>query len=263
MVLMERFGLEGGEKTWIEQEGVNVPFGLFHGQKEHHGFGLLFVNLSFSSLVENVVKPVKTAFTKIGDLPTKLKTNIYPVRRILLFLIVFLLFPISSSGPTVQVVSVSLIPSSHHRLLLFKMSKFDCDRSCLGAVIRRQIRALTCLIILLSISHLPFIQCNNIQEPEVTESASEHSSGGTGVEFPPMFVLNLPRSTERWSAAKQQMDEAGLTVQRFDAIDGRELSKEELRKVSTSLAMFLQPRGVLGCYLSHRAFWQVTDHDHA
>ena len=55
------------------------------------------------------------------------------------------------------------------------------------------------------------------------------------------------------------MDEAGLTVQRFDAIDGRELSIEELKKVSTSLAMFLQPRGVLGCYLSHRAFWQVNE----
>ena len=62
-------------------------------------------------------------------------------------------------------------------------------------------------------------------------------------------------------AAKQQMDEAGLTVQRFDAIDGRELSIEALKNVSTSLAMFLQPRGVLGCYLSHRAFWQVNEQE--
>ena len=134
------------------------------------------------------------------------------------------------------------------------MSKFDGHRFCIGTAIRRQVMAVICLIVLLTIGHLPFIQCNEVQE---NDSNNDRSNSDTGIVFPPMFVLNLPRSKDRWSAAKQQMDEAGLTVQRFDAIDGRELSKEELKKVSTSLAMFLQPRGVLGCYLSHRAFWQV------
>ena len=157
----------------------------------------------------------------------------------------------------VQVFLLLLISSYHHQLSVFKMSNFDCHRLCIGTAIRRQVLALTCLILLLTIGQLPFIQSNEVQEIDTQESNSDRSSSETGVEFPPMFVLNLPRSTERWSAAKQQMDEAGLTVQRFDAIDGRTLSKEELRKVSTSLAMFLQPRGVLGCYLSHRAFWQV------
>ena len=139
------------------------------------------------------------------------------------------------------------------------MTKFGGNRLCIGKAIRQKVMMtlLSCLVILLSI---PFIQCNNVQENDIKDSSNsnDRSNSDTGIEFPPMFVLNLPRSTERWTAAKQQMDEAGLTVQRFDAIDGRSLSKEELKKVSTSLAMFLQPRGVLGCYLSHRAFWQVT-----
>lgn len=90
-------------------------------------------------------------------------------------------------------------------------------------------------------------------------SASDTDDATTnGSIFPPMFVLNLEKSTDRWEAAKHQMDDAGLKVERFNAIDGRTLSHEELRKVSTRLAMFLQPRGVLGCYLSHRAFWQMV-----
>jgi len=97
----------------------------------------------------------------------------------------------------------------------------------------------------------------------VTTTAVSGDTGDT-LEFPPIFVMNLRRSTERWTSAKKQMDDAGLQVNRFDAIDGRALSRAELQKVSTRMAMFLQPRGVLGCYLSHRAFWQmVVDRNYA
>ena len=78
------------------------------------------------------------------------------------------------------------------------------------------------------------------------------------VAFPPMFVMNLARSSDRWNAAQIQMSSEGLTVKRFDAIDGRALSYLELRNQSTRMAMYLQPRGVIGCYLSHRKFWQMV-----
>jgi hypothetical protein len=57
------------------------------------------------------------------------------------------------------------------------------------------------------------------------------------------------------------MEAAGLTSDQFtrlSAVDGRALSVEELRNQSTKLAMYLQPRGVIGCYLSHRRFWQLV-----
>lgn len=69
------------------------------------------------------------------------------------------------------------------------------------------------------------------------------------------------------------MLQAGLKVNKLSAVDGRSLSNEELKAVSTPMAMLLQPRGetsplirmftlsllmlgVIGCFLSHRKFWQ-------
>lgn len=78
--------------------------------------------------------------------------------------------------------------------------------------------------------------------------------------LPPIFVLNLDRSTERWAEAQVEMKKAGLDdiAVRLPAVDGRELSRADLLKVSTKIATFLQPRGVIGCYLSHRKFWQLV-----
>ena len=79
------------------------------------------------------------------------------------------------------------------------MSKFDCHRLCIGTVLRRQVMAVICLKILLTIGHLPFIQCNNVQENGIQDSNNDRrSNSDSGIEFPPMFVLNLPRSKERW-----------------------------------------------------------------
>ena len=58
--------------------------------------------------------------------------------------------------------------------------------------------------------------------------------------FPPMFVLNLKRSTDRWISAEKQMNGEGLIVERFDAIDGRALSDSELRNSSTRYLIFIQ-----------------------
>lgn len=80
----------------------------------------------------------------------------------------------------------------------------------------------------------------------------------TQQELPPMFVLNLDRSKARWEVAHNQMQAAGLSVERLPAVDGRALARDELLKESTRLATFLQPRGVIGCYLSHKKFWQLV-----
>ena len=80
--------------------------------------------------------------------------------------------------------------------------------------------------------------------------------------IPPIYVLNLDRSVNRWETAKEVMEGAGLQVQRLPAVDGRQLSKAELSKESTRLATFFQPRGVIGCYLSHKKFWKmIVDND--
>lgn len=94
------------------------------------------------------------------------------------------------------------------------------------------------------------------------EGDSEINLASESSMLPPMFVLNLDRSKDRWEKASHVMREAGLEVQRFPAVDGRQLSIEELRRESTRIATFLQPRGVIGCYLSHKRFWNmVVDQD--
>lgn len=79
--------------------------------------------------------------------------------------------------------------------------------------------------------------------------------------IPPIFIINLDRAKSRWEKVSTTMRNAGLADEQFtrlSAVDGRTLSLEELQNQSTKLAMFLQPRGVIGCYLSHRKFWQYV-----
>lgn len=83
--------------------------------------------------------------------------------------------------------------------------------------------------------------------------------------IPPIFVLNLDRSPDRWKRVSEEFTKAGLTVNgpqaqviRIPAIDGRALSASELRVETTFLSRHLQPRGVIGCYLSHRKFWKMV-----
>lgn len=90
-----------------------------------------------------------------------------------------------------------------------------------------------------------------IKEEEKKETVEE-------VRFPPIYVMNLARSVDRWIYAEKQMKGEGLVVERLDAVDGRALSREQLLNQSTRMAMILQPRGVIGCYLSHRKFWQLV-----
>jgi GR25 family glycosyltransferase involved in LPS biosynthesis len=77
-------------------------------------------------------------------------------------------------------------------------------------------------------------------------------------ELPPIYVLNLDRSVQRWDRVSKELEQAGLQAHRFPAVDGKLLSAEELRNSTTALSRFFQPPGVIGCYLSHRKFWQLV-----
>lgn len=54
------------------------------------------------------------------------------------------------------------------------------------------------------------------------------------------FCINLWYSTDRWTAAQQQFAAAGLNVERFNAIDGREFKSK-----------YKAPPNNCGCNLSH------------
>ncbi len=78
--------------------------------------------------------------------------------------------------------------------------------------------------------------------------------------IPPIFVVNLDRAVSRWQRVSEEIDKAGLGrfVHRLSAVDGKAIAPSDLCEQTTLLARMLQPRGVLGCYLSHRKFWSLV-----
>jgi hypothetical protein len=68
-----------------------------------------------------------------------------------------------------------------------------------------------------------------------TDSAENSSSSSFSNSrlsgLPPVFVLNLDRSHERWKNTQDQLLRAGLEAQRLSAVDGRLLSRDDLLKV--------------------------------
>ena len=78
----------------------------------------------------------------------------------------------------------------------------------------------------------------------------------TAAPTPRALLINLPRNPERFRDAKQQLDAAGVTFERAEAVDGKMLSQQELNENVTMLGRWLMTRGMIGCFLSHRQCWQ-------
>ncbi|MEM1237581.1 MAG: glycosyltransferase family 25 protein [Pseudomonadota bacterium] len=68
-------------------------------------------------------------------------------------------------------------------------------------------------------------------------------------------LINLDRAEERLASATKQLDQLGMTFQRFSAVDGSKLSDEETRDYSEHQSFQRMGRsmspGEIGCFLSH------------
>jgi glycosyl transferase family 25 len=78
---------------------------------------------------------------------------------------------------------------------------------------------------------------------------------------PPVFVINLDSSPERYQHAEQQLLALGITPQRYAAVYGKDLTPEQVDACYDKAANLRDFRrslsaGELGCYLSHRGIWQ-------
>ena len=84
----------------------------------------------------------------------------------------------------------------------------------------------------------------------------------------PIWVINLRRSVERRAFIRNQLDGLGLAYELVEAVDGRELSPEEMSRLySPSQAIALIGReltpGEIGCSLSHlRLYQRQVDEGH-
>ena len=70
-----------------------------------------------------------------------------------------------------------------------------------------------------------------------------------------IFVINLAESKERLGACAQQLDDAGLSFERIDAVDGSSMSADKLSELyqfaKSDYYKELSP-GEIGCCLSHQ-----------
>jgi glycosyl transferase family 25 len=75
-----------------------------------------------------------------------------------------------------------------------------------------------------------------------------------------IFVLNLKRSTDRRKVMQEQMDKHQINFEFIEAIDGKQLTKEQLARVDIKTANRRLGRTMInneiGCALSHASIYQ-------
>lgn len=95
-------------------------------------------------------------------------------------------------------------------------------------------------------------------------AAAKGSDGSTplGAEsrkattVPPVWVVNLDKSTERWQRCREEFDSQGVKAERFPATLGRAMSEEELKEKCTWGARYFCTPGMIGCFMSHLRIWE-------
>ena len=74
----------------------------------------------------------------------------------------------------------------------------------------------------------------------------------------PVYLINLDRSPERLSQMESRFAEIGVSFERVKAVDGKDLSADEINAVRLVVPGWLPlSAGEVGCYLSHRRCWQL------
>jgi glycosyl transferase family 25 len=74
--------------------------------------------------------------------------------------------------------------------------------------------------------------------------------------FPPIYIINLKKSTDRIENVKKVMDKYNLKFNRFDAVYGKELSEDQINKNTNIICRtLLCNNGIIGCAMSHIQLW--------
>lgn len=80
--------------------------------------------------------------------------------------------------------------------------------------------------------------------------------------MPPVFVINLDKSTERMAKISKRLDELKIPFERIPAVYGADLSQEEIDRYycpELNQKNYRRPLGLgeIGCYMSHIMTWKT------
>tara|TARA_R110002074_G_scaffold55547_2_gene137715 strand:- start:9194 stop:9883 length:690 start_codon:yes stop_codon:yes gene_type:complete len=77
--------------------------------------------------------------------------------------------------------------------------------------------------------------------------------------FDKIICINLDRRSDRWMEVQQQFKKAGISVERYSAIDGNPMSWNHVRNKANPLETEdIKFRGVAGCMASHVNIWKMA-----
>ena len=82
------------------------------------------------------------------------------------------------------------------------------------------------------------------------------------MSMPPVFVINLDKSTARMAKISKRLDELEVPFERVPAVYGADLSQEEIDKYycpELNKKNYRRPLGLgeIGCYISHIKVWKT------
>lgn len=76
--------------------------------------------------------------------------------------------------------------------------------------------------------------------------------------FDAVFVINLDRAPDRLKKIDAELRRHGVRYRRIQAVDGKQLSPEEIKENTTLSCGLFCTKGAIGCALSHRKAWETT-----
>ena len=76
-----------------------------------------------------------------------------------------------------------------------------------------------------------------------------------GVKIDKTYVINLKHRKDRWQQINKNFEGTGLTLTKWDAISGKDLPDNYIKKVTTDFCYHLCSPGLIGCWLSHYTLW--------
>jgi GR25 family glycosyltransferase involved in LPS biosynthesis len=144
----------------------------------------------------------------------------------------------------------------------------------------RNMRAVTVLIVALVFAALCGVQVYCGARLSVALATAVEGFGSNACPVPgstcahprgmaSIHVINMDKSTERWAMMVSAAKAASLPLERFSAVDARELraaDAEKLYTISPSILKHLYSRsevGAVGCFLSHRYLLEHLASSHA
>ena len=72
-----------------------------------------------------------------------------------------------------------------------------------------------------------------------------------------VYVINLKRSKKRLRKINKHLKKLNIPFNRIEAIDGKELTKDEIRNNCTLFSQMFSPLSLIGCFLSHKKAWKT------